>query len=180
MFAVHVFVIVSFLLLFGCNKEVEAPSSSTSGAAAKVQRSQTMRASSRSESPKSRTSSSSSLSSSRGTHELKDVDLQPLIDTVRSEATAQTYSGGRIDPSVHGVQARIRSIILRHTSRVAAGAAVGVGFVARGKIMLNNWPDNVNETSTSVTKTNTSITTTPTTSTTTPMTTTPNEVENPI
>lgn len=59
---------------------------------------------------------------------MKNVDLQPLIDTVRSEATAQTFSGGHIDPSVHGVQSRIRTAILRHTHGIAAGAAFGVGL----------------------------------------------------
>lgn len=143
MFTSHIFVILAIFLLLKCNEETEAPSPSTSGAvttAAKVQRSQTMRASSR-----SRTSSPSASSASSATSQkmresaLKEVDLQPLIDTVRSEATAQTFSGGRIDPSVHGVQTRIRSAILRHSSRFFAGVGVGTGLIATGKLISNNF-----------------------------------------
>lgn len=148
MFTSHIFVILAIFLLLKCNEETEAPSPSASGAvttAAKVQRSQTMRASSRSASPRSRTSSPSTSSASSATSQkmresaLKEVDLQPLIDTVRSEATAQTFSGGRIDPSVQGVQTRIRSAILRHSSRFFAGVGVGTGLIATGKLISINF-----------------------------------------
>lgn len=162
MVALHIFVIVAIFLLFNCNKEIEAPTSPVSGAAstvAKVQRSQTMRAASRSQSPRtqSRTSSSSSSVSSHASRQrqsaLKEVDLQPLIDTVRNEATAQTFSGGHIDPAVHSVQARIRTSILRHSSRFAVGTGIGFGLMAAEKIVASNWNSDTNQTSTTTTST---------------------------
>lgn len=134
MFTSHIFIILAIFLLLKCNKEIEAPGSSVTGAAstaAKVQRSRT--------SSLSTSSASSATSKIMRESALKKVDLKPLIDIVRGEATAQTFSGGRIDPSVHGVQPRIQSAILRHSSRFFAGVGVGTGLIATGKLIADNF-----------------------------------------
>lgn len=173
----HIFVIVVIFLLFNCNKEIEAPTSSAAGVtstAAKVQRSQTMGAPSRSQSPRTQSRASSSTSSVSSSHvsrqsTLKEVALQPLVDTVRMEATAQTFSGGHINPSVHGVQSRIRLSILRHAPTFIVGTGLGAGLVAGGKVIANILDTNLNQTSV----------TTPSTIKI-PSTTNADEIENPI
>lgn len=124
MFTPHIFILVT-IFLFHCNKEIEASTSSMSSVAttsAKVHRSQTMKASSlaRSPSPRthSRTSSTSSVSSqATQLNAMKEIELQPIIDTLRSEVTAQTFSGGHINPRIHSVQARLRTVLLRDSVR---------------------------------------------------------------
>lgn len=150
MYVAHIFLISVIFLLLICNKRIEAPSSSgaatsVTSTVAKVQRTQTMRTSSRSASPRasiSRASSSSSQASiaSRNTlHEsgLKEIDLQPLIDTIRSEATAQTFSGGNINPAIHGVKARMRAL-LRQATRFTAAAGVGAGLTVAVKTLSSS------------------------------------------
>lgn len=87
----------------------------------------------------------------------KEVDLRPLTDNLQHtrqlssislhDASIATHSdGGNIDPTRHGVFARVRSTMQRYGSAVVIGAAVGVGgieaynhfFPGNNKTQVNN------------------------------------------
>lgn len=130
-----------------------SPSLTSSGltTAVKLHRSPAFKKSSRDfELQRRRMSSSSSSSSltkySRGVkpeehRSLNHADEHPFRRTGRGhinlhEASEVTFSGGNIDPSQHGVYARIRNSILRHASTFGVGAAIGVGV---GLSAMNNF-----------------------------------------
>lgn len=160
MCARHIFIIL--VVIFIVNHQIEAPSPGVSGGArapspgvsagAKVpspgvtrvelQRTASFKSPSRNIEVQRKRISSSSSSSTLYSHDPKaserqsKTDIKPENKIDLSEATATTFSGGNINPSQHGVYARIRNA-LRYGASITGGIGVGIG-VNIGANALNN------------------------------------------